>query len=277
MQPLDLPMGAGTFHPATFLRAIGPEPWACAYVQPCRRPTDGRYGDNPNRLQHYYQFQVALKPSPPTIQDDYLSSLSALGLSPLTDDIRFVDDNWESPTLGAWGLGWEVWLNGMEISQFTYFQQVGGMTCQPIMGEITYGLERLSLALFAVDNVYDIPWCQTPFGVVTYGDLFKTNEAQCSEYNFKEAKVASLMQQFSDDESQAKQLLAKKLIIPAYELILQASHTFNLLDARNAIAQAERQRYILRLNKLTQQVAQAYYASRADKAFPLLNRVVTRG
>jgi tetrameric-type glycyl-tRNA synthetase alpha subunit len=270
VQPYDQPMGAGTFHSATFLRAIGPEPWRSAYVQPSRRPTDGRYGKNPNRLQHYYQFQVLLKPSPPDIQQLYLDSLALLGIDSLTQDIRFVEDNWESPTLGAWGLGWEVWLNGMEVTQFTYFQQVGGLACHPVSGEITYGLERIAMYLQGVDSVYDLTWSRTEQGVITYGDVFRQNEIEQSTYNFELADVAVLQQQFTQCEVAAQRLVAADLPLPAYEQVLQASHAFNLLDARHAVSVTERQRYILRVRTLARAVAQAYYAARERLQFPLL-------
>jgi len=269
LQPLDLEVGAGTFHPATFLRAIGPEPWSCAYVQPSRRPTDGRYGENPNRLQHYYQFQVILKPSPLAIQDWYLDSLKALGVDPLTDDIRFVEDNWESPTLGAWGLGWEVWQNGMEVSQFTYFQQVGGLSCKPVTGELTYGLERLAMYVLGVDNVYDLPWAKTPTGVVTYGDVFHQNEVEMSTYHFEHANIDALHSQFDYYEAESKRLVEMNLPLPAYEMVLKASHVFNILDARKAISVTERQRYILRVRQLSRAVAEAYYSAREALGFPL--------
>ena len=258
LQPLDMEVGAGTFHPATFLRAIGPKPWAAAYVQPSRRPTDGRYGDNPNRVQHYYQFQVVLKPSPLDIQEKYLESLRVLGVDPLCDDIRFVEDNWESPTLGAWGLGWEVWQNGMEVSQFTYFQQVGGLACKPVTGELTYGLERLAMSLLGIDRIFDIPWAHTEHGLVTYGDVFYQNEVQQSAYNFEYADVDMLLQQFDGYALQAKQLVERKLPLPAYEMVIKASHAFNLLDARRAISVTERQRYILRVRELSRLVAHCY-------------------
>ncbi len=269
LQPLDLEVGAGTFHPATFLRAIGPEPWRAAYVQPSRRPADGRYGKNPNRVQHFYQFQVVLKPSPDNIQDLYLASLTDLGINPLVDDIRFVEDNWESPTLGAWGLGWEVWQNGMEITQFTYFQQVGGLPCRPVMGEITYGLERLAMYLFAVDNIFDIPWVVGPEGVVRYGDIYQQNEVQMSRYNFEIADIEILFKQFDTFEHEGKRLLAAELPLPAYEMVLKASHAFNLLDARHAISVTERARYISRVRALSRSVAQSYYQSREILGFPL--------
>ncbi|MDP3561586.1 MAG: glycine--tRNA ligase subunit alpha [Legionellaceae bacterium] len=259
IQPLDMEVGAGTFHPATFLRAIGPKPWAAAYVQPSRRPTDGRYGENPNRVQHYYQFQVVLKPSPLDIQDKYLDSLRALGVDPLEDDIRFVEDNWESPSLGAWGLGWEVWQNGMEVSQFTYFQQVGGLPCKPVTGELTYGLERLAMSLLGVDSIFNMPWANTVNGIVTYGDVFFENEVQQSAYNFEHANVDFLFKQFDYYEAEAKKLVELQLALPAYEMVIKASHSFNLLDARHAISVTERQRYILRVRELSRAVAQTYY------------------
>lgn len=266
--PLDSEVGAGTFHPATFLRAIGPEPWRAAYVQPCRRPTDGRYGDNPNRLQHYYQYQVVMKPVPDHFQALYLGSLDAIGIDTRVHDIRFVEDNWESPTLGAWGLGWEVWLNGMEVTQFTYFQQVGGLSCEPVMGEITYGLERLAMYLQGVDSIYDLVWTQGPHGVVTYGEVFHQNEVEQSAYNFEHADIDSLRQWFDTCEQQAAQLVAADLPLPAYDQVLKASHTFNLLDARQAISVTERQRYILRVRELSRQVAEAYFARRQALGFP---------
>lgn len=269
LQPLDLEVGAGTFHPATFLRAIGPESWNSAYVQPCRRPTDGRYGENPNRLQHYYQFQVILKPSPKDIQSLYLQSLEALGIDMSIHDVRFVEDNWESPTLGAWGLGWEVWLNGMEVTQFTYFQQVGGLECHPVSGEITYGIERIAMYLQGVDSIYDIVWTDGPNGVVTYGDVFKQNEVEMSAYNFEHADTDLLFRNFDDAEHQCEKLIDNGLALPAYEQVLKASHFFNLLDARNAISVTERQRFILRVRTLARAVAQAYYDSRKALGFPL--------
>ncbi|HEU5399184.1 MAG TPA: glycine--tRNA ligase subunit alpha [Gammaproteobacteria bacterium] len=271
LQPLDMEVGAGTFHPATFLRAIGPEPWSAAYVQPSRRPTDGRYGENPNRLQHYYQYQVVIKPSPDDIQNLYLGSLKALGLDPLVHDIRFVEDNWESPTLGAWGLGWEVWLNGMEISQFTYFQQVGGLECRPVTGEITYGLERLAMYLQGVESVYALIWTNGPKGKVSYGDVYLQNEVEQSKYNFEEANTNNLFAWFDQCESECNRLLEKGLPLPAYEQVLKASHTFNLLDARRAISVTERQRYILRVRTLARGVAQAYFNAREALGFPMLH------
>jgi glycyl-tRNA synthetase alpha chain len=274
LQPYDMEMGAGTFHTGTFLRSLGPEPWSAAYVQPSRRPTDGRYGENPFRLQHYYQFQVVIKPSPHDILDLYLGSLRELGINPLVHDIRFVEDNWESPTLGAWGLGWEVWLNGMEISQFTYFQQAGGLDCRPVMAEITYGLERVAMNLQQVESFFDIVWTDGPLGRVTYGDVFHQNEAEQSAYNFEHADVSWLLQEFDASERMCQALLDAKLALPAYEQVLKASHTFNLLDARRAISVTERQRYILRVRKLARAVAEAYLQSRAALGFPLLR---TRG
>jgi glycyl-tRNA synthetase alpha chain len=270
LQPYDMEVGAGTFHTATFLRAVGPEPWAAAYVQPSRRPTDGRYGENPFRLQHYYQYQVVIKPSPLEILDLYLGSLAALGLDPLTHDVRFVEDNWESPTLGAWGLGWEVWLNGMEITQFTYFQQVGGLDCRPVTGEITYGLERLAMYLQGIESVYDIVVTEGPSARLTYGDVFRQNETEQSAYNFEYADVPRLLRHFDDHERECQRLLAAKLALPAYEQVLKASHTFNLLDARRAISVTERQRYILRVRTLASGVARAYLESREKLGFPLL-------
>ena len=269
MQPLDLEVGAGTFHPATFLRAIGPESWNTAYVQPCRRPTDGRYGDNPNRLQHYYQFQVLLKPSPPDIQAVYLESLEDLGIDMSIHDVRFVEDNWESPTLGAWGLGWEVWLNGMEVTQFTYFQQVGGLECYPVSGEITYGIERIAMYLQDVDSIYDIVWTNGPGGPVSYGDVFRQNEVEMSAYNFEYADTELLFKSFDNCEQQCKFLIEKGLALPAYEQVLKASHYFNLLDARKALSVTERQRFILKVRALARLVAEAYFESRKHLGFPL--------
>jgi glycyl-tRNA synthetase alpha chain len=269
MQPLDMEVGAGTFHPATFLRAIGPESWNSAYVQPCRRPTDGRYGENPNRLQHYYQFQVVMKPSPDNIQELYLGSLEALGVDLTEHDIRFVEDNWESPTLGAWGLGWEVWMNGMEVTQFTYFQQVGGLECYPVLGEITYGLERIAMYLQGVDSVYDLVWTESAEGIVTYGDVFLQNEVEMSTYNFEYATVDKLFQHFDDYEAESAKLIEASLPLPAYECVMKASHAFNLLDARHAISVTERQRYILRVRTLARACAEAYFAARKKAGFPL--------
>ncbi|MFU8878067.1 MAG: glycine--tRNA ligase subunit alpha [Wenzhouxiangellaceae bacterium] len=266
--PLDMEVGAGTFHPATFLRSIGPEPWNAAYLQPCRRPTDGRYGENPNRLQHYYQYQVVMKPSPLDFQELYLGSLDAVGIDPKIHDIRFVEDNWESPTLGAWGLGWEVWLNGMEVTQFTYFQQAGGLECKPVMGEITYGLERLAMYIQGVESVYDLVWTETPHGVVTYRDVFHQNEVEQSTYNFERADTAALFQAFANADSQARALVAENLPLPAYDQVMKASHTFNLLDARQAISVTERQRYILTIRDLSRMVAEAYHARREELGFP---------
>jgi len=271
-QPYDMEMGAGTFHPTTFLRAIGPEPWHAAYVQPCRRPTDGRYGENPNRLQHYYQFQVILKPSPNEIQDIYLESLISLGIDPLVHDIRFVEDNWESPTLGAWGLGWEVWLDGMEISQFTYFQQVGGLECKPVSGEITYGLERLAMYLQDKDSVFNLIWGHIDEEIIAYGDIYLQNETEMSAYNFDLADTDSLFKWFDTCEQECNKLIEKELPLPAYEMILKASHSFNLLDARHAISVTERQRFILRVRSLAKTVAESYYGKRESMGFPLLRR-----
>ncbi|MGQ0697150.1 MAG: glycine--tRNA ligase subunit alpha [Panacagrimonas sp.] len=273
VQPMDMEMGAGTFHWATFLRALGPEPWNTAYVQPSRRPTDGRYGENPNRLQHYYQFQVLMKPSPPNIQKLYLESLEMLGFDPLTHDIRFVEDNWESPTLGAWGLGWEVWLNGMEVTQFTYFQQVGGIECRPVAGEITYGLERLAMYIQKKESVYDLVWSDTGGRLVTYGDVYHQNEVEQSTYNFEHADVATLFERFNRAEAECQRLLTleKPLPLPAYERTIQASHTFNLLDARGAISVTERQAYILRVRTLARGCAEAYFKAREALGFPMLN------
>jgi glycyl-tRNA synthetase alpha chain len=272
LQPYDMEMGAGTFHTATFLRSIGPEPWNAAYVQPSRRPTDGRYGENPNRLQHYYQYQVVMKPNPLNIQELYLGSLEMLGIDPRVHDIRFVEDNWESPTLGAWGLGWEVWLNGMEVTQFTYFQQVGGLDCRPVTGEITYGLERIAMYLQGVESVFDLIWTHGPQGPVTYGDVFHQNEVEQSAYNFEHADVDFLFKLFDQCERQSQLLIAAGLPLPAYEQVLKASHTFNLLDARHAISVTERQRYILRVRALARAVAQAYYDAREKLGFPMLKR-----
>ncbi len=280
VQPLDMEVGAGTFHPSTFLRAIGPEPWNAAYVQPSRRPTDGRYGENPNRLQHYYQFQVLMKPSPPDIQNLYLESLKLLGFDPLVHDIRFVEDNWESPTLGAWGLGWEVWLNGMEVTQFTYFQQVGGLECKPVAGEITYGLERLAMYIQKVESVYDLVWSKHVdkdggVYVVTYGDVYHQNEVEQSAYNFEHADTAALFRRFDVAEAECKHLIEKNLPLPAYERVLQASHSFNMLDARSAISVTERQGYILRVRTLARLCAEAYYAAREKLGFPMVSAAST--
>ncbi len=275
LQPLDLEVGAGTFHPATFLRSIGPEPWNAAYVQPSRRPTDGRYGENPNRLQHYYQYQVVMKPSPENFQDLYLGSLDAVGIDPRIHDIRFVEDNWESPSLGAWGLGWEVWLNGMEVTQFTYFQQAGGLECRPVMGEITYGTERLAMYLQEVDSVYDLVWTKAGGRTVTYGEVFHQNEVEQSRYNFEHANIDALFGWFDTCENEARKLVDLDLPLPAYEQVLKASHTFNLLDARRAISVTERQRYILRVRDLARRVAQSYYTSRESLGFPGLENGVS--
>ncbi len=265
LQPYDMEVGAGTFHTATFLRAIGPEPWNAAYVQPSRRPKDGRYGDNPNRLQHYYQYQVVLKPSPAAIQDLYIQSLVELGIEPKQHDIRFVEDDWESPTLGAWGLGWEVWLDGMEVTQFTYFQEVGGLACKPVLGEITYGLERLAMYLQGKDSVFDLVW--TPG--VTYRDVYHQNEVEQSRYNFELSDAQMLFAHFNDYEGEAKRLIAEQCVLPGYEMVLKASHTFNLLDARGAISVTERAAYIGRVRGLARAVAQAYYESRERLGFPM--------
>ena len=269
LQPLDMEVGAGTFHPGTFLRAIGPETWNAAYVQPCRRPTDGRYGENPNRLQHYFQYQVVMKPNPPNLQELYLESLKALGIDTLIHDVRFVEDNWESPTLGAWGLGWEVWLNGMEVTQFTYFQQVGGLECYPVTGEITYGLERIAMYLQGVDSIYDLVWTHGPEGKVTYGDVFHQNEVEMSTFNFEEADVEQLFKTFDHCEAESRRLTEKGLPLPAYEMVMKASHAFNLLDARHAISVTKRQRFILRVRALSRGVAQGYYDKRKELGFPL--------
>ncbi|MGJ7461265.1 glycine--tRNA ligase subunit alpha [Halomonas sp. MA07-2] len=277
LQPLDMEVGAGTFHPATFLRAIGPETWNAAYVQPSRRPTDGRYGENPNRLQHYYQFQVVMKPSPADFQALYLGSLERLGLDPLVHDIRFVEDNWESPTLGAWGLGWEIWLNGMEVTQFTYFQQAGGIECYPVTGELTYGLERIAMYLQGVDSVYDLVWTEAPDGTrVSYGDVYLQNEREQSAYNFEHADVDFLFGAFDQQERDCTRLLNAGLPLPAYEQVLKASHTFNLLDARHAISVTERQRFILRVRTMARDVAHAYFESRKAAGFPLAPEALRR-
>ncbi len=276
MQPYDMPVGAGTFHPSTFLRAIGPEPWSAAYVQPSRRPTDGRFGENPFRLQHYYQYQVALKPSPENIQEMYLDSLRAIGIDTDVHDIRFVEDNWESPTLGAWGLGWEVWLNGMEITQFTYFQQVGGLECQPITGEITYGLERLAMYLQNVENIFDLIWTDGPLGKITYHDVYHQNEVEQSKYNFEHADIESLFKIFDNAEAEASRLINLNLTLPAYEQMLTASHTFNLLDARQAISVTERQQYILRVRELSRSICQSYLSSREALGFPMIKSITKK-
>ncbi len=274
MQPYDMEVGAGTFHPATFLRSLGPENWNAAYVQPCRRPTDGRYGENPNRYQYYYQFQVVLKPSPENIQELYLDSLRMLGIDPLVHDIRFVEDNWESPTLGAWGLGWEVWMDGMEITQFTYFQQVGGLECYPVTGEITYGLERLALYLQGVEDFRELIWSDNGAQTVTYADVFHQYEVEMSGYNFDHSNVEALFSQFDFAEKEALRLLEVGLPLPAYEFVMKASHAFNLLDARHAISVTERQRYILRVRTLARGVAKSYYESRERAGFPLADEVI---
>jgi glycyl-tRNA synthetase alpha chain len=275
LQPYDMEVGAGTFHTATFLRAVGPEPWRAAYVQPSRRPKDGRYGENPNRMQHYYQYQVVLKPAPENILDLYLGSLEALGLNLQQNDVRFVEDDWESPTLGAWGLGWEVWLNGMEVTQFTYFQQVGGLDCKPVLGEITYGIERLAMYLQGVENVFDLVWTEWEENGVkkklTYGDVFHQNEVEQSAYNFEHSNTPALFEHFSHFESEAKRLIELKLALPAYEMIMKASHTFNLLDAHGAISVTERAGYIGRVRTLSRMIAQAYYDSRERLGFPICN------
>jgi glycyl-tRNA synthetase alpha chain len=265
LQPIDMEVGAGTSHTATFLRALGPEPWKAAYVQPSRRPKDGRYGDNPNRLQHYYQYQVVLKPAPANILELYLGSLEALGFDLKKNDIRFVEDDWENPTLGAWGLGWEVWLNGMEVTQFTYFQQVGGIDCKPITGEITYGLERLAMYLQEVDNVYKLKWTEG----LTYGDVYLQNEQEQSAYNFEHSDADFLFTAFTAHERQAKHLMEQQLALPAYEQVLKCGHTFNLLDARGAISVTERAAYIGRIRTISRAVAAAYWISRAALGFPL--------
>ena len=270
LQPYDMEVGAGTSHTATFLRSLGPEPWKAAYVQPSRRPKDGRYGENPNRLQHYYQFQVVLKPAPANILELYLGSLEALGFDLKKNDIRFVEDDWENPTLGAWGLGWEVWLNGMEVTQSTYFQQVGGIDCKPITGEITYGLERLAMYLQGVENVFDLTWTQDPSGkALTYRDVYLQNEKEQSAYNFEHSNVEFLLTAFGAHEKTAQDLMQAQLALPAYEQVLKAAHTFNLLDARGAISVTERAGYIGRIRNLARSVAQSYLESRARLGFPM--------
>jgi len=269
LQPYDMEVGAGTSHTATFLRALGPEPWKAAYVQPSRRPKDGRYGNNPNRLQHYYQYQVVLKPAPADILELYLGSLRALGFDLKSNDVRFVEDDWENPTLGCWGLGWEVWLNGMEVTQFTYFQQVGGIDCKPITGEITYGLERLAMYLQGVDNVYDLVWTDGPNGKLSYGDVYHQNEVEQSTYNFEHSDVDFLLQAFAAHERQSQHLMTQQLALPAYEQLLKAGHSFNLLDARGAISVTERAAYIGRIRNLARSVAQSYLDSRARLGFPM--------
>lgn len=274
MQPYDSEVGAGTFHTATTLRSLGPAEWRTCYAQPCRRPADGRYGENPNRMQHYYQFQVLIKPSPVNAQELYLGSLAAIGLDPNDHDVRFVEDDWESPTLGAWGLGWEVWLNGMEVTQFTYFQQVGGLECKPITGEITYGLERLTMYLQNCDNVFDLVYTNWKDGMgkehtLTYGDVFHQNEVEQSHYNFEASDPEKLFKQFDYFEGEAKRLMEAQLALPAYEMVLKAGHTFNLLDARGAISVTERAAYISRIRKFSREVAQSYYDSRERLGFPM--------
>ena len=272
LQPYDMQMGAGTFHTATTLRSLGPKPWKAAYVQPSRRPKDGRYGENPNRLQHYYQYQVILKPSPDNIQELYLNSLAEIGLDASLHDIRFVEDDWENPTLGAWGLGWEVWLDGMEVTQFTYFQQVGGLDCKPVLGEITYGIERLAMYLQGVENVYDLVWSIAPDGrKVSYGDVYHQNEVEQSTFNFEHSNVDFLFSLFASYESEARRVMEVGLALPAYEMVLKAAHTFNLLDARGAISVTERAAYIGRIRNLSRAVAQAYFESREALGFPMLN------
>jgi glycyl-tRNA synthetase alpha chain len=265
LQPYDMEVGAGTFHTATFLRAIGPEPWNAAYVQPSRRPKDGRYGENPNRLQHYYQYQVVMKPSPADIQERYLASLAALGIDAREHDIRFVEDDWESPTLGAWGLGWEVWLDGMEVTQFTYFQEVGSLACRPVLGEITYGLERLAMYLQGKESIYDLVW--TPG--VSYGDVYHQNEVEQSRFNFELSNPEMLFRHFGEFEAEAKRLIEAQCVLPAYEMVMKSSHAFNLLDARGAISVTERAAYIGRVRALARAVAQAYYESREKLGFPM--------
>ena len=274
-QPIDIEVGAGTSHTATFLRALGPEPWRAAYVQPSRRPKDARYGENPNRLHQHHQYQVVLKPAPVNIVDLYLDSLRALGIDTEVNDIRFVEDNWENPTLGAWGLGWEVWMNGMEVTQFTYFQQVGGLECKPITGEITYGLERLTMYLQNCDNVFDLVYTNWTDGLgeehtLTYGDVFHQNEVEQSHYNFEASDPEKLFKQFDYFEGEAKRLMELKLALPAYEMVLKAGHTFNLLDARGAISVTERAAYISRIRKFSREVAQSYSESRERLGFPML-------
>lgn len=276
LQPIDLEVGAGTSHTATFLRAIGPEPWRAAYVQPARRPKDARYGDNPNRLHQHHQFQVVLKPAPTEILDIYIGSLKALGVDPLTNDIRFVEDDWENPSLGAWGLGWEVWLNGMEVTQFTYFQQVGGLECRPITGEITYGMERLAMALQNVDNVFDLLYARWNDGrterTLSYRDVFHQNEVEQSIFNFEESNTDLLLEAFGSYESEAQRLMRRQLALPAYEMVLKANHAFNLLDARHAISVTARSGYIGRIRDLARSVAQSYLESRKALGFPMLKK-----
>jgi glycyl-tRNA synthetase alpha chain len=274
LQPYDMEVGAGTFHPATALRSVGPKPWAAAYVQPSRRPKDGRYGENPNRLQHYYQYQVIIKPSPPDLQDMYIGSLAAIGIDPMLHDIRFVEDDWESPTLGAWGLGWEVWCDGMEVSQFTYFQQVGGLDCAPVSGELTYGLERLAMFVQGVDNVYDLNFngLEPGKGRITYGDVFLQAEREYSHYNFAAADTAMLQRHFEDAEKECRSLLSQSaagdhsLALPAYDQCIKASHAFNMLDARGVISVTERQAYILRVRELAKGCAEAWSKTQGGSA-----------
>jgi glycyl-tRNA synthetase alpha chain len=268
LQPYDVEVGAGTFHPATFFRVIGPEPWKVAYVEPCRRPTDGRYGENPNRLQHYYQYQVVLKPSPIESQQLYLDSLAALGLDATKHDIRFVEDDWESPTLGAWGLGWEVWLDGMEVTQFTYFQQVGGIDLKPVSVELTYGIERIAMYLQNVDSIYEIEWAAG----IKYGEIHKQDEIEFSRFNFDESNVELLLSQFDSFEIEAKRLNAAGLVMPSYEYCLKCSHTFNLLDARGVISVTERTKYIARVRTLAKLSAEAFAKQREDMGYPLLHK-----
>lgn len=270
LQPYDMEVGAGTFHPNTFLRALGPEPWYAAHVQASRRPTDGRYGEHPNRGQHFFQYQVVLKPSPSNIQELYLTSLRAIGINPLKHDIRFVEDNWEGPTLGAWGLGWEVWLDGMEVTQFTYFQQVGGLECRPVMGEIAYGIERLAMLVQGITHTQDLIWGKGPMGDIRYGDIFRQNEVEMSTYNFEKANIPQLFTAFDAYETECKQLVEDALPLPAYDMVLKASHAFNLLDARRAISVSERQRFILRVRALSRLVALSYVSTRERLGFPLL-------
>jgi glycyl-tRNA synthetase alpha chain len=268
LQPYDIEVGAGTFHTATFFRVLGPEPWKTAYVEPSRRPTDGRYGENPNRLQHYYQYQVILKPSPPDSQEVYLESLSYLGIEPLKHDIRFVEDDWESPTLGAWGLGWEVWLDGMEITQFTYFQQVGGIDLKPVSLELTYGLERIAMYLQEIDNVYDVEWCKG----IRYGEVHKQGEIEFSKFNFDHADTDLLLRQFEAYERESKRMNDLGLVLPSYEFCLKCSHTFNLLDARGVLSVAERTGFIARVRALAKQCAEAFYGQRESMGFPLVKK-----
>lgn len=271
-QPYDVETGAGTFNPATFLRSLGPEPWRAAYVEPSRRPTDGRYGENPNRLQHYYQYQVILKPSPDDVLDVYFNSLRAIGIEPEKHDIRLVEDDWESPTLGAWGLGWEVWLDGMEITQFTYFQQVGGLELPVVSAEITYGLERIAMYIQGKESVYDLDWV----GHIKYGDIHHQTEVQWSKYNFLTADVEMLFKLFDDFEAEAKRALVAELVIPAYDFVLKCSHTFNLLDARGAISVTERVRFIARVRELARRCAEAWVAQREEQGWPLMRKVGSR-